>query len=109
MIKWEADNIFFSTDFSRSIFASTAPPGASQHLIMLAFDVAQYNDPEIRRILNDHGWYQTIVSDAPHFTFLGLKESELPLRGLKYVIHGSHSYWVPNMTTQLRPSETATK
>ncbi|HKX84763.1 MAG TPA: hypothetical protein VJL58_11125 [Pyrinomonadaceae bacterium] len=109
VIKWEAENIFFSTNFSQSIFSSTAPPGASQHLTMLAFDVAQYSDPEIRRILNDHGWYQTIVSDAPHFTFLGLKESELPQRGLKNVMRGSHSYWVPNTATVLKPFETAAK
>lgn len=109
VLKWEADSMFFSTDFSRSIFSSTAYPGASQHLSMLAFDVAQYSDPEVRKILNDHGWYQTIVGDVAHFTFLGVKESELPKRGLKNVLLGQHSYWVPNLTTTLRQVQTATK
>jgi hypothetical protein len=108
VIKWEAADICFSTNFTRSIFASTAPPGTSQHLAMLAFDVVQHADAEVRRILNDHGWYQTIIGDAPHFTFLGVSESKLPERGLKNVVRGSHNYWVPNMSTVFEP-QTAVK
>lgn len=107
VLSWEAQEIYFSTNFSRSIFSSTAPPGTSQHLTMLAFDVVQYSDPDVRKILNDHGWYQTIIDDAPHFTFLGVKESELPSRGLKCVFRGSHFYWVPNLTTATKPLQTA--
>ena len=109
VLKWEAAEICFSTDFSRSIFASTAPPGASQHLAMLAFDVVQYGDPEVRGVLNDHGWYQTVINDPPHFTFLGVKQNELPARGLKNIVRGGHSYWVPNMSTLYQPQQTATK
>lgn len=107
VLSWEAQEIYFSTNFSRSIFSSTAPPGTSQHLTMLAFDVVQYSDPDVRKILNDHGWYQTIIDDAAHFTFLGVKESELPRRGLKCVFRGSYFYWVPNLTTGAKPPQTA--
>jgi hypothetical protein len=98
ILEWEELGIFFSTDRSRSILTSTAPPGASQHIAMLAFDVVEYWSPEVREILNRNGWYQTVVGDAPHFTFLGLPEAELPGRGLKLVYKGGHNFWVPNLT-----------
>lgn len=93
---WEAKGYYFSTDFSKSIFYSVAPPGTSQHLSLLAFDVVEAGNPAVRRILNKYGWFQTIRTDQPHFTFLGVDESELPRRGLKNVVHQGNSYWVPN-------------
>jgi len=102
ILKWESQGIFFSTDRTRSIFSSTAPPGSSQHLSMLAFDVAEYGRPQIRDILQRHGWYQTIVGDPLHFTFLGVQENALPARGLRLVERGSNRYWVPNLVTVTR-------
>ena len=98
ILEWESRGIYFSTDRRRSILTSTAPPGASQHLSMLAFDVAEYGHPRIREILSRNGWYQTVVGDPLHFTFLGVPESELPARGLRMVTVGGHFYWVPNLS-----------
>lgn len=98
---WEGQGLFFSTNFSKSIFHSVAPPGTSQHLSMLAFDVVEASNPDVRRILNKHGWFQTIRTDQPHFTYLGLDEKDLPKRGLKQVIHQGNFYWIPNIDNPL--------
>ena len=45
---------------------------------MLAFDVNEFDNPRVREILAKHGWFQTVLSDLPHFTYLGLKEKDLP-------------------------------
>ena len=92
---WEEQGIFFNTSRTRSIFSSVAPPGTSQHLSLLAFDVVQNHDRRIREALNRNGWYQTVVGDTPHFTFLGVSEIELLKRGLKRVARGGHTFWVP--------------
>lgn len=102
IIEWESRGIFFSTDRTRPIFTSTAPPGASQHLSMIAFDVVEYGQPTVREILNSNGWFQTVVGDPPHFTYLGLHEGELPRRGLLLIARGSHRYWVPNLSAPTR-------
>jgi hypothetical protein len=62
---------------------------------MLAFDVVEAGNPAVRRILNKYGWYQTIRTDQPHFTFLGVEETELPARGLRNIFADGNSYWVP--------------
>lgn len=95
VLEWESKGFYFSTGFSKSIFYSVAPPGTSQHLSMLAFDVVEARNPSVRNILNKHGWFQTIRTDQPHFTFLGLSEDELPRRGLRNIYHQGNSYWVP--------------
>lgn len=105
VLEWESRGYFFGTGRRGPIFASTAPPGTSQHLSLLAFDVVEYGNPEIRKLLNKHGWFQTVVDDGPHFTFLGLPESELPNRGLKAVSRGGHTYWVPNLGTSPAPPQ----
>src|SRR5436190_12648352 len=69
IFKLEQQGIFFSKDLSKSISYSVAPPGASQHLSMLALDVSEYDDANVRALLARHGWFQTVVSDMPHFTF----------------------------------------
>ncbi len=97
VMEWESRRWFFSTNFSQSIFSSTAPPGTSQHLSLTAFDVVEYGNRRIRSILNEHGWFQTVASDAPHFTYLGVAETELPMRGLKPVMRGGYKYWVTKM------------
>lgn len=97
VLEWESKGWFFSTDFSKSILYSVAAPGASQHLFMLALDVEQFANPAVREILARHGWFQTVQSDLPHFTYLGLKETELPARGLKAVFFGGQKFWIPNL------------
>ena len=101
VVAWENEGYFFSTDLSKSIFYSVAPPGTSQHLSLLAFDVVEAANPSVRRILNKYGWFQTIRTDQPHFTFLGVSEAELPRRGLKNIMHHGNSYWVPNTDVRL--------
>lgn len=97
VLEWEKEGIFFSTRFDKSILFSVAAPGASQHISMLALDVAQFGDHRVREIMAKHGWFQTVRSDLPHFTYLGLKESELPSRGLVAVRSGGHVFWVPEL------------
>jgi len=99
VLELERGGIFFSKDFKKSILQSVAAPGASQHLAMLAFDVAEFNDPRAQRLLAHHGWFQTVLSDLPHFTYLGLKERELPARGLRRVETAGQTFWVPDMTS----------
>ena len=64
---------------------------------MLALDVSEFENANVRRILADHGWFQTVASDLPHFTYLGVKESELPGLGLKKVTNAGRDFWVPNI------------
>ncbi|MGQ0540975.1 MAG: hypothetical protein ACT4O9_03885 [Blastocatellia bacterium] len=68
VLEWERSGLYFSTNFSRPIFSSVAPPGASQHLSLLAFDVVEYGNHRVKIILNKHGWFQTVIDDAPHLT-----------------------------------------
>ena len=93
----EEKGIFFSKDLSKSIVYSVAPPGTSQHLSLLAFDVAEYKNERVWEILAKNGWFQTVVSDLPHFTYLGTKETELPELGLKKVESGGQVFWIPNL------------
>lgn len=96
VLELEGRGIYFSRDFSKSILYSAAAPGASQHLSLLAFDVNEYADEEVRRILARHGWFRTVRGDSPHFTYLGLPEGQLPAHGLKKVLTGAGEFWVPN-------------
>jgi len=97
VLELEKQGIFFSKDFSKSILYSIAAPGTSQHIAMLAFDANEFLDERIRSILAQHGWFQTVLSDLPHFTFLGWPEAELPARGLKPVeVHGQR-FWIPDV------------
>lgn len=97
ILRLEAQGIYFAKDMSKSIIYSVAPPGTSQHLSMLAFDVAENENQRIRAILAKHGWYQTVTSDLPHFTFLGSGESELENLGLKRVKRDSRTFWIPKI------------
>ena len=97
VLELERDGIFFSKCFCKSILQSVAAPGASQHLAMLAFDAEQFQDPRVREVLARHGWFQTVRSDLPHFTYLGLAERELPSRGLRPVEEGGQKFWVPDI------------
>jgi len=100
VLKLEERGLFFSKDFSKSILYSVAAPGASQHLSLLAFDVAEFREPRVRAILAQHGWHQTVLSDLPHFTFLGFREKELPGLGLRRAVLEAtpqQTFWIPNL------------
>jgi len=93
----EEEGIYFAKDLSKSIIYSVAPPGASQHLSLLAFDIAEFDDVRVREILAEHCWYQTVVSDLPHFTFLGVEKGNLRELGLKQITNSDREFWVPDM------------
>ena len=97
VLELEKSGIYFSKDLSKSILYSIAAPGTSQHIAMLAFDVNEFDNPRVREILAQHGWFQTVLSDLPHFTFLGLKEKDLPKHGLKQVEVDGQIFWIPNV------------
>lgn len=97
VLDWETSGFFFSKDLSKSILFSVAAPGASQHNFLLALDIEQFASKEVRKILADYGWFQTVKSDAPHFTYLGVKESDLPALGLKAETVGGQKFWIPNL------------
>lgn len=100
VLELEKNGIFFSKDLSKSILYSIAAPGSSQHIAMLALDVTEFDNPRVREILAKHGWFQTVLSDLPHFTFLGLKEKDLPKQGLKSVVVDGQTFWVPNAVAE---------
>lgn len=97
VLEWEQKGIWFSKDLSKSILYSVAAPGASQHLFMVALDINQFANKDVREILAQHGWFQTVNSDLPHFTYLGQSEDELPALGLKSVTTGGQNFWIPNI------------
>lgn len=96
VLELEAEGMFFSKDFSKPVMQSIAAPGTSQHLAMLAFDAVEFNDERVRSLLARHGWFQTVVSDLPHFTYLGHNERDLPAVGLQKVVAYERAFWVPN-------------
>jgi hypothetical protein len=95
VLKLEQQGIYFAKDLSKSIIYSVAPPGTSQHLSMLAMDVKEHEDPKVRDILAKNGWYQTVISDLPHFTYLGVPDSELSKLGLKKTSDNGRTFWIP--------------
>ena len=97
VLELEKSGIYFSKDVSKSILYSIAAPGTSQHIAMLAFDVNEFENPRVREIMAKHGWFQTVLSDLPHFTFLGLKEKDLPKHGLRSLEINGQVFWIPNV------------
>jgi hypothetical protein len=97
VLELEKQGIFFSKDLSKSVLYSIAAPGTSQHIAMLAFDANEFLEARVREILGAYGWFQTVLSDLPHFTFLGLSEPELPERGLKLVDVSGQRFWIPDV------------
>jgi hypothetical protein len=95
----DEEQIYFGTFFDRSILYSVAAPGASQHLSLLAFDAAEFQDEMVERTLARFGWHRTVVYDFPHFTFLGHAEESLHALGLRQVARDfngrSYRFWVP--------------
>jgi hypothetical protein len=97
----EGEQLYFGTFFDRSILYSVAAPGASQHLSLLAFDVAEYQDPQAERVLGMYGWFRTVPNDLPHFTYLGHSEDRLPelhlMRSQRQYHDRSYGFWVPDL------------
>jgi hypothetical protein len=103
VIEWESKRYWFGTNRRRSIFSSTAPPGTSQHISLIAMDIAPPLTPSKRALLNARGWFQTVKGDPGHFTYLGVPESDLPKRGLKAVLSDGISYWIPDLAEPQSP------
>ncbi len=97
IFKLEDQGMFFASGNQKTIIYSVAPPGTSQHISMLACDIEQFDNAAVREVLARHGWFQTIPSDLPHFTYLGVQESELPSLGLKKVTESGRNFWMPNL------------
>ncbi len=95
----ESKGYYFSKSLDKSILYSVAAVGSSQHISMLALDVAQHTNPKVRAILANYGWFQTVASDQPHFTYLGVNEDKLPSLGLKKIMNGGRIYWIPDIET----------
>ncbi|BAY16541.1 hypothetical protein NIES2109_21360 [Nostoc sp. HK-01] len=76
-----------------AILGLVAPPGTSQHLWGLAIDLGVSN-PKQRQILNQHGWFQTVVKDVPHWTYLGVSAEDLPKLGFKNQVIQGITYWL---------------
>ena len=104
VIDWETGGLLFGTGRRRSIFSSTAPPGTSQHLSLIAFDIAGKVTPLITALFNANGWFQTVRGDPDHFTYLGVFEGELPKRGLKQIYYQGYRYWVPDLPDATSPN-----
>lgn len=97
VLELERAGLFFSKDLSKSILRSVAAPGASQHLAMLAFDASEFQDARVRELFARHGWFQTVLTDLPHFTYLGMDETELSTHGLRRVEEFGQTFWVPDI------------
>lgn len=97
----DTEQLYFGTFFDESILYSVAAPGASQHLSLLAFDVAEYQDESAERALGKHGWYRTVPNDLPHFTYLGHEEDALADLGLKQIARDYrervYRFWTPDL------------
>lgn len=93
-LELEAQGVWLSTRLDKSILQSVAAPGTSQHLSLLAIDVREHANPAIRATLARHGWYQTVYSDLPHFTFVGVPEEKLPSLGLVKRVNAGRAFWV---------------
>lgn len=95
VLEEEARGNWFCTTLDKSILNAVAPPGGSQHHSLLALDVEEYDDARVRDELARQGWYRTVPSDTPHFTYLGLPADKLPAAGLAPFTAGGRTYWIP--------------
>ena len=95
VLKLEESGMFFAKDLSKSIIYSVAPPRTPAFIDAGLRREGARKYP--RGLPAKHKWYQTVVSDLPHFTYLGVEESELPGLGLKKVTEGGRSFWVPDI------------
>jgi D-alanyl-D-alanine carboxypeptidase len=75
------------------ILGIVAPPGSSQHLWGLAIDLAVSKQSQ-RLALNENGWFQTVETDTPHWTYVGVPEANLPELGLRKKVIKGVTYWL---------------
>jgi D-alanyl-D-alanine dipeptidase len=75
------------------ILGLVAPPGTSQHLWGLAIDLHPLSQKQTQA-LNQNGWFQTVESDLPHWTYVGLSEDNLALFGFKKKLVRGITYWL---------------
>lgn len=97
VLELEAQGFSFHPDRTRSIAIYTAIPGASQHLSMLALDLVEYTDQRVRSALAANGWFQTVFSDRPHFTYLCLPQNSLSPNGLKMEKFEGREFYIPGI------------
>lgn len=97
VLELEARGFLFHPEHDRSVTVYTAIPGASQHLLMLALDVEEYADEKARAAFAENGWFQTVYRDRPHFTYLGVKQSDLPALGLETKQFEGRDFWIPKV------------
>jgi len=95
VLEEEDRGLFFALSVDKTVLRSTAPPGSSQHHAMLALDVEEHESGAVRALLARHGWFQTVLSDLPHFTYLGAAEADLPALGLARVEAEGRVWWLP--------------
>ncbi len=76
-----------------AILNVVAPPGTSQHLWGLAIDLRVATATQ-RKALNQNGWFQTVETDLPHWTYLGVPEEKLPDFGFNKKIVRGITYWL---------------
>lgn len=93
----EMKGLLLGSGGGKSILQVAAPPGTSQHVSGLAVDIAEYEDVRVREILAEHGFFQTIANDFPHFTYLGLKPDQLAAVGLAPRVIEGHTFYVPEL------------
>ena len=109
VLQLEAKGYYFSKDLTKSILYSVAAPGSSQHIALLALDINEFKDSRVRALLAKYGWFQTVKSDLPHFTFIGVPETDLPLLGLRAEVVGGQKFWLPDMTPTAKPEDKTDK
>ena len=80
----------------RNVDENTITPGVLEL-------IARAPNPRVREIMAKYGWFQTVLSDLPHFTFLGLKEKDLPKNGLRSVEVNGQTFWIPNVEGSTHP------
>lgn len=95
VLEIEKSGLLLGSGGGKSILQVAAPPGTSQHVSGLALDIAEYEDARVREILAEHGFFQTIANDFPHFTFLGLRSDQLAGIGLAPRVIEGHTFYVP--------------
>jgi hypothetical protein len=82
------------------VMRSVAIPGASQHSLMIAFDMnyTTCDTTGVRDLLNTEGWWETVPGDRCHFTFLGWNDaSQMEAHGLRRASYANVIYWIPRL------------